>query len=425
MAQQKPPDILDDDNNTGAPPNIMDDTPEMPVGDTYTGPDSFMEGVLNSGPEVLGAMGKSALGYLKGATLDIPSTIYNAGKSAISDPLGALKNIALSSLGPLGDVISGRDTMAPLREASANAGAEPEAFGRILGQMAGQPAVTAGVSASVGPATRALGTPVAAAGRIMKNYQPISGVLPSAIEPRLLRIAESMAGRGIEKIGNRMKGTPAPIEGEVMPDMTPDILEGDYTSVPPPAQPMQTGLPPSRTSFYGPEANPVPPMELPAGVPEQLALPPSNVHYSGPSSIQAPTAIEDSMPPQRALPSSTRQYAEPSPLGENYETFGPSPAGMRIGRPTEPPKVRVNSEGNFVDLNSGQTFDHTGKVMSYPSRLSEVLQKPFHEMTFEELQFLSKQNLDKNVSSVVKKEIAKRGSVPDRNSPFFRKNRNY
>lgn len=390
--------------------NLMNRTPEPEpeVPPEYTGPDTFMEGVLNSGPEVLDAMGSSALGYLKGATLDIPSSLYHGAKNAVMHPIDTL----LSSMGPLGDVISGKDSMAPIREASANAGAQPEAFGRIAGQLAGQPAVTGGIISGAPSAVRAAGTPIAATGRAMKNYQPISGILPGMLEPRLARIAESMAGRGIEAIGNRMR-RPAPVpplEGELVLPET-DIMEGNFRPVPSHAG----ELPPSNTSFYAPERNLIPPQELPPA-PDMMGLPPSNVHYAEPSSLRVPTQLEG-MPNQRQLPPSNVHYQGPSPIDSKLEYTGRS-----LAEPEIKPKMRMNSEGNIADLSTGQVLEPSGKVMSFPSKISEIMQKSFTDMTFDELMQLNKLNLDANVMKTVKRELSKR-MEPARNSPFFLKNR--
>lgn len=519
LRQSSPPDIMDDgstdimDDNT--PPDILDDDNTTnnitPVSENE--PDTFMEGVMNSGPEVLDAMGKGVLGFLKGATLDIPKTLMGLPHALetgfnLINPTRWWDNNPIDTLKSIGSGLKG------MADTTMRAGGEPEAFGRMMGNVAGQPLVTAGLTegipagtfgstARIPSAINAAGYPTAAAGNIMKKYAPMSGMIPRLVEPRIARVMERGVGRSIENIGNRMKefGVPPPVvnplEGQLMDDMDLGYSEGQII----PNDRLE--LPPSETSFYNPEAMPSPSI-IPDAPPIRQELPPSTTQY-GPETLMPQDLIEG-MPIRKELPPSNTHYQG---VGDN------PPVSLNESNLTkvapEPQRIISNKDGTYTDTNTGKLYANDGKEIVSVSRhpvndpnsvekfdippdfdrpvelripdkldnmdtkelwklavskhinprdymtlddgslnieglvkairgnnpqvgnwslnttknitpatnIASILEKPFTEMTVEELQTLSKLNLDKNVATTVKKELAKRVT---KDSPIFTKN---
>jgi hypothetical protein len=159
---------------------------------------------------------KGGLGFLKGSILDIPETLMNTVKGIYEHPFKSAAHTLLP--GPLGDMVTGDDSMSSLRDASANAGSNPEAFGRIMGQLTGQPLAMEGGLSLAPHVPKMIGPVVEGTGRIMKNYTPISnttgvavggayGGIPGAIAgtyrpfTKPLRAVERFAGQGIENVG--------------------------------------------------------------------------------------------------------------------------------------------------------------------------------------------------------------------------------
>jgi hypothetical protein len=208
-------------------------------------PSDFAGGFLKSifDGEAFTAGLKGGWGFLKGATLDIPETLINTAKSIYEHPFKSAAHTLLP--GPLGDMVTGDDSMAGLRDASKYAGSNPDAFGRIMGQLTGQPLVMDG-SLNLAPRVSKIVAPaVEGTGRIMKNYTPISntagvavggayGGIPGAIAgtyrpfTKPLRAIERFAGQGIENVGKRMRGSSVTSE----PDLVSNITNEDVKDLP-------------------------------------------------------------------------------------------------------------------------------------------------------------------------------------------------
>lgn len=179
--------------------------------DEYKGPDDFWGGVKESfkpGGEVDKAALSGFGGFLRGAVADIPETLWTAAKDAFqvaSHPIQTLKDApaAFSEGAP----IVGKQMF----DTTVNAGADPHSFGRMMGQLTGQPAVTA-------HARPLIGAPTEFAGKMMRKYQPMTGVMPRMVEPRLLRNLERGVGRGVENLGQRIRGTHKPPEPPINPN---------------------------------------------------------------------------------------------------------------------------------------------------------------------------------------------------------------
>jgi hypothetical protein len=185
------------------------------VGDVYKGPDTFWGGVWNSinpfgGGEALKASAEGAKGYAKGATVDLPSSIVGAAKSAVTG-YGDLYNFA-NQVSPemLSETVRGlpyglAEGGRGIANSVLSAGSDPEGFGRATGQITGQPLVTAGIAPHVPGAIKAAGKPVAATGSFINEYAPVSRAIPRFVAPPLAKDAERFAGRLIESGGKRMQ----------------------------------------------------------------------------------------------------------------------------------------------------------------------------------------------------------------------------
>lgn len=255
-------------------------------------PGTWMSGFLNSfrpGGEVEDATNKSLMGYLKGATIDIPSTIWNGVKSVgqgimdeFSDPMGNGLNVNTPA------------TSIDLDEVARN----PESFGRTMGQMTGQPLVTAGMAKGAPSAVRGAGNVAESTGKFIAKHTPLStatgavvgasmGGFPGAIlgtmkpSTAALRIMERPLGRGIESIGKKMQNFgKKPLQGELVSEEMPNIQDGEYTEPIKSMKVIRKELPPSNTSFYGNERNPNPSIITPDRG-NRLQLPESKVFNYG------------------------------------------------------------------------------------------------------------------------------------------------
>lgn len=312
-----------------------------PMGDTYKGPDTFWGGVKQSlmSGEAAKAGLEGGVGYLKGALLDLPSSIG-----------GALGNIGESMMHPIDTATKGWDALMhpsevyhgvvdPMVETTMKAGSNPEDFGRLMGQLTGQPLATEGLvkaAPAVAPTVaRGTGGTMAAAGRVMSKYKPMSGMLPRIMEPRILRTMEGAAGRGIERIGESIKGMGTPsVQGEVVPPLgeNPFFKEGQIIPNEPVVQPPNPQLPPSNTDFY----------QSPGYFDESRQLTPETTMES-----QAPGRPMgyDFIGPQPEPPLQPPPPVEPTVLPSR-------------GRPFNLPQTAASSmpPGTFIDATTGEAL---------------------------------------------------------------------
>lgn len=147
----------------------------------YTGPTTFWGGVGNSlmSGEALGTGLRGGGGFLKGATVDIPESIAGGINAAIH-PIDTIMGI------PAG--------MRNAANTFSKAGSNPEAFGEMMGQVTGQPLVTAGLAKGMPPTLRGVGG-------LMEKYQPITGMIPGMLHMRTLRNIERIVGSGMGSAG--------------------------------------------------------------------------------------------------------------------------------------------------------------------------------------------------------------------------------
>src|SRR5215204_1364004 len=98
-------------------------------------PDNFFEGFSKSifGGEALNAGWEGAKGWAKGAVVDIPSTLFHGAKDALDMKLNpGMTSLRMSEgLREIPNIVS-------------HAGSDPQPFGRMMGQLTGQPAILEG-----------------------------------------------------------------------------------------------------------------------------------------------------------------------------------------------------------------------------------------------------------------------------------------
>jgi hypothetical protein len=102
---------------------------------------------------------------------------------------------------------------------TSEAGSNPEAFGSMIGQTMIQPALMEGM---IKGAPAGLET----VGRVMKEQAPISGMIPRFGELRTMRNVERAVGRGVEKVGQKLRSTPKPGKVTTVDDIVKSAPEG-------------------------------------------------------------------------------------------------------------------------------------------------------------------------------------------------------
>lgn len=195
----------------------------QPGADTYKGETSFGAGFRDSlvNGDALGAGLQGGLGFLRGATLDLPGSMLDMAKSAgraFVHPMDEGRNLIEGLRSLPGNVI----------DTAMRSGSDPQAFGRMMGQMTGQPLVTAGLAKpgmiptavgskipGVGMAARGMvntvqgaGKAVSGAGRLMEtnalsDLNPVRW--PMRTPPTIAR-AERAIGRGVNAGGKWLQG---------------------------------------------------------------------------------------------------------------------------------------------------------------------------------------------------------------------------
>lgn len=202
-----------------------DRSPEIPPA-PYTGPaagvkpvselepDTFWGGVgkaFRSG-DVLKAGLEGAGGFLRGAIADIPSTISAAISDAgevLSDPL----RIAREAPGAFREGLPALGRQ--FAETTAMAGADPEAFGRMMGQLTGQPLITEGVIRGA----PMLKTPISKAAYhtgVAGAMEKVGGALSDARTPNIVPTTpRGLTARAAVKTGNAV-GRPLARAGQNM-----------------------------------------------------------------------------------------------------------------------------------------------------------------------------------------------------------------
>lgn len=316
----------------------------QPTNQKITEPTTFWGGVNKAtqpGGEVEQSVLKSLLGYAKGAVLDIPSTIMGA----IQDFPEGVSRLATDPIGTLKGAAEGASYMpGQLAEIAKMAGSEPEAFGRTMGNMTGQPlAMELGIPHIPG-AIRATGNPVAAAGRLIKEKQPITGFLPPFMAPRTARMIEGGVGSGIEAVGEAMKKTGLPKPPVQMapstPPTNPNVMPSSAREITAPGPIRTIDVRPPAPDNFRPSSGPMvetgPRTEMIPGQGQMLSEPQSGIGVEGSfDSIQrrmyeltdkgtAGTLTDAELAEAQALNKVWRNHPEfPSPMGQKIQMQDP------------------------------------------------------------------------------------------------------
>lgn len=337
-----PPDIMDDSpdiiDETPSPPDVMDDDSEpvvsnaKPVSDNE--PDTFWEGFGNSYKtgEAQDVNTRSLMGYAKGA-INLPKTIMSMIDSASSlynDPSGTIKSI------PQG-VVSG---IKGIYNTTKMAGSNPEAFGEMMGEMTGQPLVTAGLAKGAPGA-------IANTGKVLQNY-PLTDWVPGSkfvVPPAVRRLDRNVisgaAGRGLESVGNKMRGTSKirVVDGKIVEPGDSPFMEGEVI---PEDIILPKELPPSKTSFYGREKNP-----------NSIITPKPKERLQLSESKGSQYLDEGDLVDKRPLRDRIKEIENlPDELVE----------GQELTKSVKP-KVRLNKDGTYTNLETGEVLDSNGKAV--------------------------------------------------------------
>jgi hypothetical protein len=257
-------------------------------------------------------------GFIEGALGDLPSTIGSS-----------LKSTGLLALNPLE---WGKRTIPEIPgalssawETTKSAGSDPEAFGRMMGNVTGQPLATEGLA--TGLPIRALGYPIAGVGRIMQNYAPFSGFIPAkALGMRNLWTAYK-ASRAMERATGRNVVEPF---GEWLKQ--PNKL-GVARKLEVPFSSSGTEFTPIRQGEVVPSA--ITSKELPTKVPQKLL-------GAGSTPPQQPLAHEMNV---RMNPQTGEKFTGDSIIKPDFTNPAPTK-----------PKLRANTDGSFTNLETGEVI---------------------------------------------------------------------
>lgn len=322
---------------------ITPDAPKDFGGDKYKGPTTKMGGILDAlnpmgGADSYKAGAKGALGFLKGATLDLPGNILNA---LTTSPYAAIKGI------PAG--------MRSILDTTMKAGSNPEAYGRMMGNITGQPLVGEGVAATAGMMKPVAAPLVEGAGKIMRDYQPVSGMIPRIAEMRTMRNVERALGSKMADVGADW-GTPT-VQGEIVGPPTSGIKNARLVP--------KKELPASKTSFYGQPTQPE------AATPSPSPVPP------------APQEFIDSVLGNRrqplGLPSGNDIFDMPASMSEDLGTQSPT-AGSHMNSPAEAHNIPAEESG----VPKTQSVSDTVDIKIVPKKtMSNVILKHMKDSGYE------------------------------------------
>jgi len=208
-----------------------------------TEPTTFGEGFKKSimSGEALDAGLQGLKGYAQGAIADLPASMMGA--------LGTIGGMISYPRQTMSDVWQGLKT---IPQTTMMAGGQPEEFGRMMGQITGQPLVTAGIAKNI-PAIRAgIGMPIEAAGHVMGESQPLSGIMPRFARMRTLKLLEKELGPKVEKYGGMISGKPpkSGIPGTSRGTMMNIGPESTIQYNTPPDRLTELALNPPETNYY-------------------------------------------------------------------------------------------------------------------------------------------------------------------------------
>ncbi len=279
------------------------------------------------------AMDEGARGWLKGAVLDLPSSIYGGLKSG-------LQVLGHQMISPLIPMPEGLDIL-NMWNTTKQAGMNPDAFGEMMGQIGGQPLVTAGltkgISAAIPKVLTTTGKGMSTVGQEMGKVRTIGG---------LATVPTRLAGRGIARIGEALKDKFNPVPEELGPHFNTSGLPSNV---------------PSPDSFSNPN------IKGPALLPEP------NMSGSGmPSSMNNPSGF--SMPDMPPEPTAINPAISQSISGSGYPTnvnspsffskmTGESSSTEGLNTPKEPKLVKHRMDELYKKAISGNlTLDEMKEI---------------------------------------------------------------
>lgn len=365
-------DFQEDDFTPDPKPNLAaddftpDDDRPAPTVVPDSAPGTWMGGFLNSfrpGGDVEQSTNRNLRGYLEDA-INIPKTVIGGIKSAyqgIKDGYNFnAKDMPVLSREELGAQLNNKTPMGnPLD--SMDYGSN-DSFGRMMGQMTGQPLVTAGLIKGAPSAIRGAGAVLDKTGGIVAKHAPISATIPSILEPRIARIMESAVGRGVQNVGQKMRG----------------FRKKDPISDIDPFMPNKSGFKPGTSNMnepmdFGP--SPVEPL-----MPNQSGFRPGANNLNEPLDF-GPSPVEPMMPNRsgyRANPNLEAnnpldfEVPQIDPYMPNESSFMGNPITEAPGAISEgflnpKPTFRRLPDGNFVNLGTGEVVNPTGKPMAAPA----------------------------------------------------------
>lgn len=320
--------------NTGVPPTKLEGQPT-----------DFWGGVKKSftSGEVHNAMDEGVGGWLKGAITDLPGSIIGGLKSVgnlIAHPVDTISNLPSD----ISNMASG------MWNTTKQAGSNPSAFGEMMGQIGGQPLVTAGITKGAPMLRNPIGRGIEMIGDTMEQHQPISGMIPRMVEPRIARTIERKIGGKVSEFGNRIQ-KPKVVQGEIVSPPEPAFQEGQFREVPPEGPPQLN----RSDTIYPPKTSTITDKGRLLEDNKPLGLPSSDTSFYG----QLPIEINQN----RMLPK-----------------FGGSTVNPMITKSMEAPIHPLDELINSLKLDSGgiTTIDDSNNITSnfQKRQVPDTLQKP-------------------------------------------------
>src|SRR5580765_6338358 len=174
-------------------------------------PDTFWSGVLKSitSGDALSAGVQGAGGFIRGALADLPSSIYHGAMGTGKTVSGLLQGDPETYKGMYQGT---KDLANQVIDTTTHAGGRPHEFGRMMGQMTGQPLVTEGIArgGAINPARFEAPIP-RSAGALPESTLPIIDIPPTMEGlPEGLHAQNQLARIGAEPIPTQFE--PANIE---------------------------------------------------------------------------------------------------------------------------------------------------------------------------------------------------------------------
>ena len=286
------------------------------------------------GGEAGKASEQGLLGWGKGAIADIPSTVMGGLKTIgglVTNPSETMSDIGSSLKALPGQVV----------DTTKKAGADPYAFGEMVGQMGGQPLMmdmAPGMIKAAAPTVLpAVGKGMQAVGDFVSKNQPVTGILPFNAAPRTLRLMEKGVGKVTSKIGDLL----APDEP------TPPVVEGTPKTI----KPIITRPTPSKGRATLPLPDKVQPPGYGIGDTRNADVKDLMTDSSNPQTLDFSSLSRDSAGNPKFNPDLSKAVQKPLDLSgsSNQIDLNASPEQLNMSEGGPLPKP-FNKPGTFIDL---------------------------------------------------------------------------